>query len=127
MATTKRKTCEKCGRAVDALPRERRCKAVVNVWGGTSRYCWGKLTAVKRKRVRPTLETELAQAHAQLANAITRVKRAVTSVDHWQRRIKAIGKRIDERDHPQPKKPRPARKRTRIITLPPDELEIAAQ
>ena len=104
-----RKVCDKCGAVHDAKPRERRCKAVITGFGGTQRYCWGKLTKIAKRKVRRTLEQELKAAHAQLTNAITRVKRATTSVDHWQRKIKYIGRRIEERDHPKPKQPKPKR------------------
>lgn len=115
------KKCGKCGHRQGVRARERRCKQVVPGWmPGSERLCYGALTKVTRKAPQRTLEQELSAAHAQLANAITKVKRAVTSVDHWQRKIKAIGRRIDDRDHPKPKQPKP-RKRTRAITLPPED------
>jgi hypothetical protein len=121
--TTIRKRCEKCGATSDVAPRERRCKTVTTGFGGTLRYCWGSLKRIPKRKVKRTLEQELSAAHAQLADAITRVKRATTSVDHWQRKIKYIGRRIDERDHPTPKIKKPRHVRTRLITLPDDEDE----
>lgn len=115
MSAMLRKRCEKCGATDLVAPRVRRCTKP----GAFGSVCWGRLKTTKRKRSKPTLEQELSRAHEQLANAISRVKRAVTSVDGWQRRIKAIGRRIDERDHPREKKPK-AIKRTRLITLPDD-------
>jgi hypothetical protein len=112
MSATIKKRCEKCGATNAVAPRVRRCHQVT-AWG----LCWGRLKTTKRKRYKLTLERELEIAHEQLAEALTRMKRAVTSVDGWQGRIKAIGRRIAERDHPKEKKPK-AIKRTRVIVLP---------
>lgn len=106
------KNCAKCGHRQGVRPRERRCKQrITNSFGGLN-LCYGQLTRPKKRKVTRTLETKLADAHAQLADAITKVKRAVTSVDHWQRKIKAIGRRIDQRDHP----PEPKPKRPRAVS-----------
>lgn len=108
------KRCQKCGHKSLAKPKERRCKIVA-----AGRYCWGALAAVMAAKPKGrTLEDKRAHAHAQLAVAIRRVKRATTSIGLWQRRIAYFEKAIDQRDHPdrKPARPKPVRK-TRAITL----------
>ncbi len=101
------KRCEKCGHRSDVPVRQRRCyRTVPNAWGGMPVSCWGKLSKVARVAKRQTIEQALDRAHQELANAITRVKRATTSVGHWQRKIKYLERKIDERDHPRPPKPK---------------------
>jgi len=78
-------------------------------------YCWGNLQRIERKRVEETLELKLAAAHKGFGAAISRMKRATTWVGTWQRRIKGIERRIDERDHPKPPKPKRVRKVRAIV------------
>ena len=120
-----KKRCETCGHVRAYYPGARRCRAIVErvARGLQPRrgvYCWGTLRVVPKRKVRATLEQKLMRAHGELVDAITRVKRATTSVSHWPRRIKYLERAIDSRDHPQPKAPRkPAR--IRPIVIPPED------
>jgi hypothetical protein len=127
--TAVEKRCEKCGITKKVMPRERRCKQMeTNALGKSGYWCYGKLVkvvapkpkkAAKRTTRKKTLQDELAHAHRKLAESITRVKRAVTSVDSWQTEIKRLGKRI-EQQHAAEQTPA-GHIRTRAIVLPEDE------
>lgn len=120
-----RKRCEKCGKVSRVKPRETRCKQVQGAltFAG-SVYCWGRLTRVALLPKGPApastdrLTKKLAKAHADFEDALTRLKRATTSVSKFQRRIKSIERAIELRDHPELKKPKREKPRTRAISLP---------
>ena len=124
MATRIRKVCAKCQHRSMARPRELKCKRIEHRMGGRF-YCYGDLTAVEgpqvpegqtpeRLHIRVDYETKLADAHEQMLAAITRVKRATTSVSLWVRRVRHYERQIESRDHPKPARPKPIKKTRRI-------------
>lgn len=102
-------------------PRERRCKQSSGMTGQF--YCWGFLIAAPKTKPAPAagkLEAKLVLAHSNLDAHMRQLKRTVTAISAWQMKIKRLERRIEERDHPTEKQPKP-RKRTRAIELPPDD------
>ena len=120
-----RKRCQTCGKTSRVKPREVRCKQIgQGAMGPTGYLCYGRLERAiseKPKETEDKLSRKLADAHIQFEGALRRMKRTMTSVAMWQRRIKSIERSIEFRDHPELKpKPMP-KKRTRAITLPDEE------
>lgn len=117
-----RKRCQKCHQTSRVKPREVRCKRVIEA-GPFAQTCWGRLERVISERPKETadkLSRKLADAHIQFEASLRRMKRAMTSVATWQRRIKSIERSIEFRDHPELKPQPKPKKKTRAIALPDD-------
>ena len=91
------KRCSKCGRTSKVRPRTRRCKLMEQVSGfAKPKYlCYGALVKVERAKRARTTQDELAHAHTKMTEALTRMKRAMTSVNTWQTTIKRLEKKIE--------------------------------
>jgi hypothetical protein len=84
--------CDKCGHTTESATRDRRCKQIVEEVRGLNPpkkyYCWGRLLTHDRARKETTDLEKAEHAGRQLAAAMAKVKRAMTSVDLWTRRQK---------------------------------------
>ena len=67
------------------------------------------------------LERKLAHAHGMLEASMTKLRRTVTSITRWQRRVKGAQMAIHLRDHPEQRRPKREKPKTRQIRLPKED------
>ena len=128
--TQYRLRCEKCGRISMEKWRLKVCRA--NHWDdaagthGQRIWCRGKLKTLsvigappkkvkaRPKRKAPALTAKIEQAQAMLNKSISKVKLATTLVDRWQKRLRALNRKLADELANGPTVTKTA---TRMITL----------